>query len=76
MNAHADIQAICAFGLTEREINILQILADGNDYAEVAKRIGCAHESVKNFVREIKSKLGAQDRVHAVAIAMRKELIQ
>ena len=61
--------------LSEREREILQLLAEGLHTEEVAKRIGLSAETVKSDTKRAITKLEADSRVHAVAIALRKALI-
>jgi two-component system NarL family response regulator len=63
-------------GLTRRQREILQLYADGHSTARVAKRLGLSTETVRTHTKAILSRLGARDRVHAVAIALRSSLIQ
>jgi DNA-binding NarL/FixJ family response regulator len=62
--------------LSEREREILQLLAEGLHTEEVAKRIGLSAETVKSDTKRAITKLEADGRVHAVAIALRKALIE
>ena len=61
--------------LTGREREILQLLADGMSNADVAGRLFISQETVKSHVRHILSKLEADTRTHAVAIALRQAII-
>jgi DNA-binding NarL/FixJ family response regulator len=61
--------------LTGREREILQLLADGMSNADVAERLFISQETVKSHVRHILAKLEADTRTHAVAIALREEII-
>ena len=61
--------------LTTREREILQLLADGLSNADVAARLFISAETVKSHVRHILSKLEADTRTHAVAIALRTAII-
>jgi DNA-binding NarL/FixJ family response regulator len=61
--------------LTQREREILQLLADGMSNAEVAARLFISQETVKSHVRHILAKLEADTRTHAVAIALREAII-
>lgn len=60
---------------TEREIRFLQALADGFEYAHIAYNEGMALASVKNLAKLICDKLGADNKTHAVAMALRRGLI-
>ncbi len=62
--------------LSEREREILQLLAEGLHTEEVARRIGLSTETVKSDTRRAILKVEADGRVHAVAIALRKALIE
>jgi DNA-binding NarL/FixJ family response regulator len=61
--------------LTGREREILQLLADGMSNADVAQRLFISPETVKSHVRHILTKLEADTRTHAVAIALRESII-
>jgi DNA-binding NarL/FixJ family response regulator len=61
--------------LTAREREILQLLADGMSNADVAARLFISQETVKSHVRHILTKLEADTRTHAVAIALRDAII-
>src|ERR671917_439845 len=61
--------------LSEREREILQLLAEGFHTEEVARRIGLSVETVKSDTKRVIAKLQADSRTHAVAIALRRALI-
>jgi DNA-binding NarL/FixJ family response regulator len=61
--------------LTSREREILQLLADGMSNADAAGRLFISQETVKSHVRHILTKLEADTRTHAVAIALREAII-
>ena len=61
--------------LTAREREILQLLADGMSNADAAKKLFISQETVKSHVRHILTKLEADTRTHAVAIALRDAII-
>jgi DNA-binding NarL/FixJ family response regulator len=61
--------------LTAREREILQLLADGMSNADVATKLFISQETVKSHVRHILTKLEADTRTHAVAIAIRESVI-
>lgn len=58
--------------LPEREREILQLLAEGLNTDDVARRIGLSAETVKSETRRAVQRLGARGRVDAVAIAVRR----
>ena len=62
--------------LSEREREILQLLAEGFHTEEVARRIGLSAETVKSDTKRAIQKLEADTRVHAVAIALRQAMIE
>jgi DNA-binding NarL/FixJ family response regulator len=62
--------------LTEREIVVLQHVAGGNRNRDIAERLSISEETVKVHVKHILEKLGASDRTAAVAIAVRRGIIQ
>ena len=69
-------QGVVDAPLSEREREILQLLAEGYHTEEVADRIGLSPETVKSDTKRAIVKLEADGRVHAVAIALRQALIE
>jgi DNA-binding NarL/FixJ family response regulator len=63
-------------GLSEREIGVLKLVAEGNRNREIGGRLFITEETVKVHLRHIMEKLGAKDRTQAVAIAVRRGIIQ
>lgn len=61
--------------LTPREVEVLSLVARGLGNKEVADTLGTAPGTVKAHVQSILSKLGANDRTHAVTIALRRGII-
>jgi DNA-binding NarL/FixJ family response regulator len=62
--------------LTEREIEVLRHVAGGNRNRDIAARLFISEETVKVHVKHIMEKLGASDRTQAVALAVRRGIIQ
>jgi DNA-binding NarL/FixJ family response regulator len=62
-------------GLTEREVEVLREVADGNRNREIAERLFISEETVKVHIKHIMEKLGAADRTQAVAIGVRRGII-
>jgi DNA-binding NarL/FixJ family response regulator len=62
--------------LTERETEVLRHLAGGNRNRDIAERLFISEETVKVHVKHLMEKLGASDRTQAVAIAVRRGIIQ
>ena len=61
--------------LTHREIQILNYIANGNTNKEVARILGISDQTIKNHVSAILRKLNANDRAHAVAMAIQNHWI-
>jgi DNA-binding NarL/FixJ family response regulator len=62
-------------GLTEREVSVLRLLAEGYDTAEVGRRLFYSERTVKNIIHDVTTRLELRNRVHAVAYAIREGLI-
>jgi DNA-binding NarL/FixJ family response regulator len=62
--------------LTSREINVLRLVASGNANKEIAAQLSIAEETVKSHITNILAKLGANDRTHAVTIALKRGIIE
>ncbi|HEX4214916.1 MAG TPA: response regulator transcription factor [Candidatus Dormibacteraeota bacterium] len=62
-------------GLTEREVKVLRLLADGFDTSEVGRQLFLSERTVKNVVHDVTSRLNLRNRTHAVAHALRHGLI-
>jgi DNA-binding NarL/FixJ family response regulator len=62
-------------GLTLRESQVLLLVADGLSHDEIAKRLEIGSETVRTHVQKARHRLGAQNRTHAVATALRRGLI-
>ena len=58
--------------LSQREIEVLRQVADGNGNKRIAQLLGISEETVKAHMKNILSKLDANDRTHAVTIAVRR----
>jgi DNA-binding NarL/FixJ family response regulator len=61
--------------LTPREIEVLELIAEGKSNLEIAAALGRAEGTMKIHVRNILEKLGADDRTQAVTIALRRGII-
>jgi DNA-binding NarL/FixJ family response regulator len=61
--------------LTDREIEVLRMLAEGFSNKEIASRLGISDHTVKFHISSILAKLGASSRTEAVTIGVRKGLI-
>jgi len=62
--------------LTAREIEVLSLMADGLLNREIGEHLSLAQETVKTHVHRVLTKLHARSRAHAVAMAIRRGLIQ
>ncbi len=63
-------------GLSRREGEVLQLIADGCAPAEVAERLFISPKTVKNHLASAYDKLGARDRTDAVVRAVRQGIVQ
>lgn len=61
--------------LTDRELEVLRLLADGLRHDEIGTRLGIGSETVRTHVRKASDRLGAVTRTQAVATALRQGLI-
>ncbi len=62
--------------LTPREIEVLRKIATGNRNRDIAELLFISEETVKVHIKHIMEKLGARDRTQAIAIAVRRGIIQ
>lgn len=69
------LQPCGAISLTEREATILRLIADGEGNRAIGDTVGLSEHRVKQHISAIFDKLGANDRAHAVAIAIRQGLM-
>jgi DNA-binding NarL/FixJ family response regulator len=62
-------------GLTERELGVLKLVADGMDTAEIAQQLAYSERTIKNIIHDITTRFHLRNRSHAVAFALRQGLI-
>jgi len=62
--------------LTPAEIDVLRLIAAGNANKQIADLLSVTEETVKGRVRNILSKLGANDRTHAAMIGLKRGIIE
>ena len=62
-------------GLSDREVAVLTLLAEGHDTAEVGRRLYYSERTVKNVVHDVTSRFDLRNRTHAVAFALREGFI-
>jgi DNA-binding NarL/FixJ family response regulator len=79
-----DFQKIASMGLvkknvaaplTNRELQIISCIANGNTNKQVAHKLGISEQTIKNHVSAILRKMNANDRAHAVALAIRNQWV-
>jgi DNA-binding NarL/FixJ family response regulator len=68
-------RGIAFSGLSDRETQVLRLVADGHDTAEIARQLCYSERTVKNILHDITSRLQLRNRSHAVAYALREGLI-
>jgi DNA-binding NarL/FixJ family response regulator len=78
---HAEVAAELAShaaddSLSEREIAVLSLIAAGNSNKLVADQLAISEDTVKGHVKSILSKLGVNDRTHAVTAALKRGIIE
>ena len=62
--------------LSAREIDVLRLIGAGNANKQIADKLCIGETTVKNHISSILSKLGANDRAHAVTIALQRGIIE
>ena len=62
--------------LSEKEIEVLKLIATGNSNKQIGDLLCVAEATVKSRISNILSKLGASDRAHAVTIALKRGIIE
>jgi DNA-binding NarL/FixJ family response regulator len=62
-------------GLSDRETQVLRLVADGKDTQEIARELSYSERTVKNVLHDVTSRLQLKNRSHAVAYALRQGLI-
>ena len=79
----AELQALIARmehatddALTPREIAVLALIARGNSNRSVGEHLAITEQTVKGHVKSILSKLSANDRAHAVALGIKRGIIE
>ncbi|MBB4962429.1 response regulator transcription factor [Micromonospora polyrhachis] len=62
-------------GLADREVEVLRLVAEGLDTAEIAAKLSYSQRTIKNVLHDVTSRLHLRNRSHAVAYALRNGLI-
>lgn len=62
-------------GLSDREVEVLRLVAEGCSTAEIARRLCYSERTIKNVIHDVTSRLHLRNRPHAVAYALRQGLI-
>ena len=62
--------------LTDRELEVLRLIRDGYRNKQIADQLAIAETTVSFHIKNLVDKLGANDRTHAVTIALRRGLLQ
>jgi DNA-binding NarL/FixJ family response regulator len=61
--------------LSARDVSVLRLLADGRSTAGIAEELAYSDSMVKNIIHDLVRQIGAQNRAHAVAMAIRAGVI-
>jgi DNA-binding NarL/FixJ family response regulator len=70
-----DAQGLASAGLAEREREVLNLIAEGLDTAEIAGKLSYSERTVKNVLHGLMTRLHLRNRAHAVAYALREGYI-
>jgi DNA-binding NarL/FixJ family response regulator len=62
-------------GLTEREIDVLRLVAEGFDTEEISRKLAYSQRTIKTVIHDVTTRLCLRNRTHAVAWALREGLI-
>jgi DNA-binding NarL/FixJ family response regulator len=62
-------------GLSDRELDVLRLLADGYDTGDIARTLAYSERTIKNIIHDVTSRLNLRNRSHAVAYAVKSGLI-
>ena len=62
-------------GLTQRELTVLRLIAEGYSTSEIATRMAYSERTIKNSIHDLVSRFHLRNRTHAVAFAVRQGLI-
>ncbi|MFG2938319.1 LuxR C-terminal-related transcriptional regulator [Streptomyces sp. NPDC048282] len=68
-------ESVAGHGFTERDIEVLRMLADGAGTAEIADRLGYSERTIKNIINSMMVRQSLRNRTHAVSSALRAGLL-
>jgi len=68
-------KGLTSSGLSDREIEVLRLVAEGCDTAEIAVRLSYSERTIKGILHDVKTRLHLRNRTHAVTYAMREGLL-
>ena len=71
----AEQRAASSFGLNSRDVEVLRLVAEGESTAAIARHLAYSESTIKNTIHTIVRQLGARNRAHAVASALRANVI-
>lgn len=74
--AEEETAALLAGQLTPREREVLSLLVEGRDNAEIARRLAVSANTVRTHVQSILTKLGVRNRLQAAAFAVRHQVVE
>ena len=74
-NGRHDTAPAMSGALLRRELDVLELLAEGKTTRDIAAKLFYSERTVKNIVHDLLVKLGSHTRAHAVALAMRQHLM-
>lgn len=75
LRVNSDHPAPAAPSLASRELQLLELIADGHSTREIAERMSYSERTIKKLITGLESRLGARSRPHIVAQAIRRGLI-
>ncbi|MCL3994731.1 helix-turn-helix transcriptional regulator [Streptomyces lavenduligriseus] len=75
MQKNASPSGLLPVELTQREIDVLRLLADGMDTAEIAAKLSYSERLIKSVIQSVVKRLGLRNRTHAVAYAIRMGIL-
>jgi DNA-binding NarL/FixJ family response regulator len=64
-----------AVALSPRDVSVLRLLSDGQSTADIAVDLAYSESTIKNIIHDLVHQLGARNRAHAVAMAIRAGVI-